>query len=94
MAAKSKKIETKSTEAYKYPSYHGSHKSMIVENHVVADDKFVVCKDDDGMYVTEKKNLDNRMADPYRFSTLEFRKKFFAEMGVTVVAPMVETANG
>lgn len=88
------KIETKSAEPYKYPSYHGSHKSMIVADHVVADDKFVVCKDYDGLYVTEKKNLDNRMADPYRFSSIEFRKKFYAEMDVTVVAPMVETTNG
>lgn len=55
-------------EEYPYPSQFGSHASMIVEEETkrLHDDCFVICKDAFGMYVTEKANIDNGLADTYR----------------------------
>ncbi len=71
MAKEEKKVSA-------YPSPHGSHTSMIVDDLVgkkiieidgikrkVADDE-VVLRDDDGLYVTKKNRLDTKMADGNR----------------------------
>ena len=53
------------------PSWFGSHESMVVDHgeldYSVSEEQ-VVCKDDNGYYVTEKKNLDSGLADPNRYS--------------------------
>jgi hypothetical protein len=68
-------------EKGKYPSYHGSHVSMLVEGKDAKDEKHVICKDDDGMYVTERIRLDNGMADPFRFLTAKLREPLLKEHG-------------
>lgn len=57
-----KKVENKN-----YPSQYGSHAKMLTEMKT-NDPTFVVCKDDDGNYITEKSHLDNGLADPYRYA--------------------------
>lgn len=70
----------------KYPSPYGSHASMIDASMNTNDPKFVILKDDDGHYVTEKSRLDNGMADPYRYS--ENRSKLFKEISVVYFPPI------
>ena len=57
-------------------SWFGSHKSMVVDHsdldYSVSEEQ-VVCKDDIGYYVTEKKRLDNGMADPNRYSNRRYK---------------------
>lgn len=58
-------------EKYDYPSYYGSHSSMIDKDLtacLVDDKKYVALKDEFGSYVTERANLDTGLADPYRFT--------------------------
>jgi len=60
-------------------SRYGSHADMVVEleelesidffGDRVIEDYEVVCKDDNGYYVTLKSRLDNRLADPNRYSS-------------------------
>ena len=55
------------------PSPFGSHSSMVVDidsdarGHNVPKDK-VVCKDDDGYYITYRHRIDNGLADPSRYA--------------------------
>jgi len=60
----------------KYPSSFGSHSSMIDEE---ASKKvpvnLVVCKDADGLYVTEKAKLDTGLYDHNRNTSVKFRKE-------------------
>ena len=57
-------------------SWFGSHEDMVVDPAVFASggaaanlkDDEVVCEDDKGYYITEKRRLDNGMADPNRYS--------------------------
>lgn len=70
----SKKRGFNSKEAYKYPSAYGSHQSMVDATVQLSNPKFTACKDEDGIYVTEKANLDSGLADPYRCASVEFRK--------------------
>lgn len=52
-------------ERYKYPSYFGSHKSMVVKENL---DGTVVCEDEFGEYTTEKRRLDCGLSDPNRYA--------------------------
>ena len=58
------------------PSWFGSHKSMVVDHNDLdysVSEEQVVCKDDNGCYVTEKKRLDNGTADPNRYSDRRYK---------------------
>lgn len=58
----------------------GSHASMISEEEtlkLVNKEKFVICKDEKGLYVTEKTYLDSGLADPNRFDSKEFRDEVY-----------------
>lgn len=49
-----------------YPSDFGSHKSMVDDDYIdinSVSDKFVVCKDNHGSYVTRLSNLDSGFTD-------------------------------
>jgi hypothetical protein len=65
--AKVSKTESQSKKL-NYPSLFGSHASMVDQEltNELNDENKVVCRDDHGTYVTEKKNLDNGMADVNR----------------------------
>ena len=45
-------------------SWFGSHSEMIVEE---LDDGLVICEDDKGRYVTNKRMIDSGLADPNRY---------------------------
>jgi hypothetical protein len=62
-----------------FPSRFGSHKSMIDSTIVPKDENLVVCKDEFGHYVTEKKRLDDRCADPNRFANTKYRNRVLEE---------------
>tara|TARA_B100001113_G_scaffold274448_1_gene229076 strand:- start:1364 stop:1633 length:270 start_codon:yes stop_codon:yes gene_type:complete len=55
------------------PTPFGSHSSMVVDiesearGHNVPSDK-VICRDDDGYYITYKTRIDNGLADPSRYA--------------------------
>lgn len=63
---------------YPYPSQHGSHLSMVnsEETKRISDENLVVCKDEFGIYITERKSLDNGMADPYRDAPTDWRSNY------------------
>jgi hypothetical protein len=44
------------------------------------DSGHVICKDENGLYVTQKSFLDSKTADPYRCATVEWRENLFAKM--------------
>lgn len=71
-----------SKEVYPYPSRFGSHSKMVdeVETSKLHDPDVVVCKDENGLYVTEKHRLDNGLADPNRFSELGHRERKLLEL--------------
>lgn len=59
------------------PSFYGSHLTMVVPSDlfdVELNEKEVICKDDDGYYITLKERLDSNLADPNRYSG---RRKVF-----------------
>lgn len=66
---------------YPYPSQFGSHAKMVVEEETtkLCDQNFVVCKDEYGMYLTEKNRLDNGVSDNYRNCNPVFRIKSLQE---------------
>lgn len=52
------------------PSQYGSHSSMVVDHTqfgLTLNEDQVLCKDDTHYYITEKKRLDNGLADPNRY---------------------------
>lgn len=55
----------------------GSDSSMVVDlsqyETINLNDNQVVCKDDRGFYVTEKRRIDSNMADPNRYGSLKSR---------------------
>lgn len=63
-------------------SAYGSHSNMIVPcedpilQNIKLQDNQVICKDDDGMYLTEKHYIDSGLADPNRYGRPESRKIF------------------
>ena len=54
-----------------YPSYFGSHASMVNEEATKAleDQTKVVLADEHGQYTTSRDRLDNGLADPNRYPT-------------------------
>jgi len=62
---------------YPYPSRYGSHQSMVDATRTVELmlEGWVICTDDNGKYATERKKLDNGLADPNRYASKEGRKK-------------------
>lgn len=61
-----KQFAPPSIATYKYPSYFGSHRSMVVKEN---EDGTVVCEDEFGQYTTDAKRLDSGMSDPNRYKT-------------------------
>ncbi len=57
------------TVAPTYPSLYGSHKSMIDSEATrkLKSDLHVVCKDEKGLYVTERSMLDSGRSDGNRY---------------------------
>ena len=53
-------------EKYLFPSLYGSHASMIIGER---DDGCLVLKDEFGEYWTWKDRIDNKLADPSRYSS-------------------------
>lgn len=72
--AKASPLPTK-VEKYPYPSHYASHGMMLVQamTEQLGDEKLVVCKDEEGYYITEKKRLDNNLADPNRYGNPDAR---------------------
>jgi hypothetical protein len=59
------------------PSAFGSHSSMIVEaskygENVLLENQ-VICKDDEGFYITTKNRIDDGLADPNRYANQSTR---------------------
>lgn len=54
-----------------YPSQYGSHASMIDEEATakLKDPSRVICKDDHGLYETDRSRLDSGLADPNRYGS-------------------------
>lgn len=63
-------------------SAYGSHSNMMVPcedqifQNIQLKDNQVLCRDDDGMYLTEKQYIDSGLADPNRYGRPESRKLF------------------
>lgn len=74
--AKKEKEKVKS----QFPSYFGSHASMIDEGQTEAldDASLVALRDEHGVYITERSRLDNGRADPKRYSDPVRIQKLFA----------------
>jgi hypothetical protein len=55
----------------------GSHKEMVVDHSTINGISIlegeVVCKDDDGLYVTNTNRIDNGLADPNRYANVSKR---------------------
>lgn len=68
-----KKKEKDNVRNIDTPSPYGSHSSMVVDidreakGHNIPTDK-VICKDENGYYITFKNRIDNGMADPCRYA--------------------------
>lgn len=80
--AKYKATTTVKKSAVVYPSGFGSHKSMIDDGYVEfnsADHGRVICKDDRGLYVTDRKILDSGFCDYNRSVNIELRLERLAE---------------
>ena len=84
------KATTSTTKSKKtsYPSEYGSHASMINENFEGFNDAghdCIVCTDDRGNYITERKHLDSGLCDYNRSVNIEARDaRFDAHFDVTV----------
>lgn len=67
MAAASKQKEK--VAKYLYPSFYGSHSSMIMneETEKLEDKSMVVLQDEFGLYTTYRNRLDTGLADPKRY---------------------------
>jgi len=68
-----KRKEKDSVRNIDTPSPYGTHSSMVVDidseakGHNIPKDK-VICKDENGYYITFKNRIDNGMADPCRYA--------------------------
>ena len=69
--AKQSQLPQQPTKEKKYPSPYGTHDSMVDEvvTDLLGKPDLVVCGDDEGLYVTEKNRVDNRLADPNRYAS-------------------------
>lgn len=76
--AKTLEMWNEKKSAYAYPSRFGSHTIMIDQEATsyLSDNNMVVIKDEHGIYTTERKKLDNGMADPNRYATSRLGKLF------------------
>lgn len=63
-------------EIYPFPSYFGSHSSMIDKEKISKDSNLVILKDEFGNYTTEKCRLDNGLADINRYRCSRLSKLF------------------
>lgn len=61
------------TPKYAFPSRFGSHKSMQIKE---IDDTYVVCLDEFGEYITDRKNLDSGLTDVSRCAQSRLGKLF------------------
>jgi hypothetical protein len=63
-------------------SAFGSHSNMIIScedpicKNITLQENQVLCKDDDGIYLTDKSYIDSGLADPNRYGRPESRKIF------------------
>lgn len=73
MAKSKAQLPVANQAKYAYPSCFGSHKSMMVREN---EDGTVVCADEFGEYTTERKRLDNGLADPNRYVESRLGKLF------------------
>ena len=59
------------------PSAFGSHSSMVIEASKYGDkillNHEIICKDDDGLYITAKNRIDDGLADPNRYANPQTR---------------------
>lgn len=68
-----KRKEKDSVRNIDTPSPYGTHSSMVVDidieanGHNIPKDK-VICKDENGYYITFKNRIDNGLADPCRYA--------------------------
>lgn len=63
--------------SYTFPSHFGSHKSMIDEEATKeAEEGWVFCKDEFGLYKTPIDRLDSGLADPNRNASCRLEKLF------------------
>ena len=71
--------DEKKPEKYLYPTHYGSHASMIDEEATkqLNQEKLVVCKDENGWYVTDKNRTDGRSADSNRYASKNARDMKF-----------------
>lgn len=67
---------SKDKYVYPFPSRFGSHASMVVaeETEKLGDPSLCVLRDEFGMYVTDRSRLDDRLADPARTASPEYRQ--------------------
>ena len=75
-ARRQARVPTKQ-EAYKYKTRYGSHSDMIDEDKTseLNDEKLAVLEDEHGYYITERRRIDNGLADPKRYT--QSRLKFY-----------------
>ncbi|MFA5311711.1 MAG: hypothetical protein WC375_00165 [Methanomassiliicoccales archaeon] len=85
MAKVQQAITTEKKDTQKFPSDYGSHKSMkddFLSSFLPEQTAFIVLRDANGPYLTELKRLDNKMSDPYRYTSAEFRTNLLKDNGV------------
>lgn len=75
---------TKNEKATKtYPSTYGSHGSMLSDAHEefnATGQKMVICKDERGYYITDRKTLDNGWCDRKRIAHTLQREQILKEI--------------
>lgn len=49
------------------------HSSIVFENNPTIEDNQIVCKDDNGYYITFKNRVDSGLADPNRYGNTKSR---------------------
>ena len=66
-----KQTQKKAQPVLEAPSRYGSHASMIDENlqEAVADEGWVILRDENGVYNTTRDRLDTGLADPRRYDS-------------------------
>lgn len=83
---KGKGMDVQKQEKYLFPSHYGSHASMVDQAETSRlDSEWCVCKDEYGMYVTLRRNVDTGLADPYRAGSLEWRTQKLQEVTGQVI---------
>jgi|LakMenEpi03Aug12_release.lakeMendotaPanAssembly.Ray.scaffolds.fasta_scaffold1724483_1 hypothetical protein len=49
------------------------HSSLVFENNPIIENNQIVCKDDNGYYITFKNRVDSGLADPNRYANAKSR---------------------